>query len=99
MPMFSVVNGLSHIKKQSWIVHYLILIEQGWKEYAQRNRYKDEDVFFSLYKSISECAESADLEKDVPAKYQKDFFEIHMSYQDKMDEIAGVDYTLRFNDE
>ena len=94
-----VVSGLSHIKKQSWIVHYLISIEQGWKEYAQRKEYKDEDVFFSLYKSISECAEAADLEKDVPAKYQQDFFEIHMSYQDKMDEIAGANYTLRLNDE
>ena len=97
--LFKVVSGLSHIKKQSWIVHYLILIEQGWKEYAQRKEYTDEDVFFSLYKSISECAETADREKDVPTQYQQDFFEIYMSYQDKMDEIAGADYTLRFNDE
>lgn len=97
--LFSVINGLSHIKKQSWIVHYLIKIEQGWKEYAQRKGHKDEDVFFSLYKSISECAEAADREKDVPTQYQQDFFEIYMSYQDKMDEIAGADYTLRFNDE
>ena len=97
--LFKVVSGLSHIKKQSWIVHYLIRIEQGWKEYAQSKGYKDEDVFFSLYKSISECAEAADREKDVPTQYQQDFFEIYMSYQDKMDEIAGADYSLRFNDE
>lgn len=99
MSISSVINGLLHIKKQSWIVHYLIRIEQGWKEYAISKGYKDKDVFFSLYKSIAECAEAADLEKDVPTKYQQDFFEIYMSYQEKMDEIAGATYTLRPNDE
>ena len=99
MPLLSVVNGLSHIKKQSWIVHYLIRIEQGWKEYADRKGYNDEEVFFSLYKSISECAEEAWLEGNAPPQYQQDFFEIYMSYQDKMDKIAGANYTLRLNDE
>lgn len=99
MPLFSIVNGLSHIKKQSWIVHYLIRIEQGWKEYAVRKGCYDEEVFFSWYKSIAECAEAADLEENVPPQYQQDFFEIYMSYQDKMDEIAGANFTLRLNDE
>ena len=94
-----VVNGLSHIKKQSWIVHYLIKIEQGWKEYTGRKGYDDEEVFFSLYKSISECAIAAHREEKVPTQYQQDFFEIYFSYQDKMDEIAGANYTLRLNDE
>lgn len=98
-PISYLVNGLSHIKKQSWIVHYLIRIEQGWKEYASNKGYIEEDVFFSLYKSISECAEEAWLEGNAPPKYQQDFFEIHMSYQDKMDRIAGANYTLRLNDE
>ncbi len=60
--LYNDASGLSHIKKQSWIVHYLIRIEQGWKEYAIRKGYKDEDVFFSLYKSIAECAEVAKLD-------------------------------------
>jgi hypothetical protein len=97
--LLSLVNGLSFIKKQGWIVHYLIRIEQGWKDYAERKGFKDEDAFFPLYKSISECAEQAWLEDDVPPQYQEDFFEIHMSYQDKMNEIAGANYTLRLDDE
>lgn len=97
--LLSLVNGLGYIKKQSWIVHYLIRIEQGWKDYAERKGFKDEAAFFPLYKSISECAEQAWLEDDVPPKYQQDFFEIYMSYQEKMDEIAGANYTLRLNDE
>lgn len=99
MVISSVINGLLHIKKQSWIVHYLIRIEQGLKEYASRKGYKGEDAFFSIYKSIAECAEAADLEKDVPAKYKQDFFDIYMSYQDKMDKIAGATYTIRLTDE
>lgn len=97
--LFNIACGLLHIKKQSWIVQHLIRIEQGWKEYAERKGDKDEEVFFSLYKSISEYAIAAHREKNVPPKYQQDFFEIYMSYQDKMDEIAGVNYTLRLNDE
>jgi hypothetical protein len=99
MPLLSLVNGLFHLGKQSWIVHYLIRIEQSWKDYAERKGFKDEDAFFTLYKSISECAEQAWLEDDVPPKYQQDFFEIYMSYQEKMDEIAGANYSLRLNDE
>lgn len=98
-PVNYVVSGLSHIKKQSWIVDHLIRFERGWKEYARSKGYTDEEAFFSLYKSIAECAEAADLEKDVPLKYQQDFFDIFMSYQDRIDEIAGARYTLRLEND
>lgn len=98
-PVNYVVSGLSHIKKQSWIVDHLIRFERGWKEYARNKGYTDEEAFFSLYKSIAECAEAADLEKNVPLKYQQDFFDIFMSYQDRMDKIAGARYTLRLEND
>ena len=78
---------------------YLIQIAEGWKEYANKINQFDEKDFFSLYKVIAECAESASTEDISDNKYNKNFTNIECSYKDKMDVIVGADFTLKIEDE
>lgn len=91
-------NALEVIKKSHLMLPVLIRFLEGWENYARRiNDYNERD-FFSLYKTIAECAELASVEKDINPKCIMDFHEIECNYRDKMDSIAGVDYSLKFED-
>ena len=92
-------NALSNIKKAHLMLPYLIQIADGWKEYANKINQFDEKDFFSLYKVIAECAESASTEDISDNKYNKNFTNIECSYKDKMDVIVGADFTLKIEDE
>ena len=78
---------------------YLIRISDGWNEYAKKTDQHDERDFFPLYKSIAECAESASCESVEVSAYVADFTAIELCYRDKMDTIAGVDFTLKVEEE
>ena len=77
---------------------YLIQISDGWNEYAKKIDQHDERYFFSLYKSIAECANMAGCETSDNPDYANEFFDIEYRYRDKMNAIAGVDYTLKNED-
>ena len=90
-------NGMMAIRKPSWILPYLIRFAEGWKAYADKNNMRDESIFFPIYKDICECAEEAWREENVPEEFQQDFLEISGLYHDKMNKIAGKNYTFRRN--
>lgn len=91
-------NALEVIKKSHLMLPVLIRFIEGWENYARRiNDYSERD-FFSLYKAVAECAELASVEKDIDPKYIMDFHKIEYYYRDKMDSIAGIDYSLKFED-
>lgn len=91
-------NALEEIHKAHLILPVLIRYLEGWQQYAKKiNQYDDRD-FFSLYKTIAECASLADGEKIMDSKYQKDFFDIEDFYRTQMDSIAGVDFSIKFDE-
>ena len=91
-------NALEEIHKVHLILPVLIRYLEGWQQYAKKiNQYNDRD-FFSLYKTIAECASLADDEKIINSKYQKDFFDIEYFYRNQMDSIAGVDFSIKFDE-
>ena len=88
-------NALEIINKSHLMLPVLIRFLEGWENYAKRINDYDERDFFSLYKAIVECAELASAEKNIDSKYEMDFGKIEYYYRDKMDSIAGVDYSLK----
>ena len=88
-------NSLELIKKVHMIIPVLIRILQGWQQYAEKINKYDERDFFSLYKVIAECAESASIEEIINPEYDKDFCAMEFYYRNKMDSIAGIDYLLK----
>lgn len=88
-------NALTTLKKAHLMLPYLIRYLEGWQEYAKKINCEDERVFFSLYKVISECAMDASSENVCSEKYIKDFHKIEFLYCDKMDNIVGLDYSLK----
>lgn len=95
----SIYSALEAIRKNHLMLPTLLSYLEGWEEYAKRIGQYDERDFFSLYKSIAECAEMADCEIIENPDYIRDFSDIEFYYRDKMDNIAGVDFTLKFEDE
>ena len=93
-------SGLMHIGKPSWILPYLIRFAKGWEAYAEeKEKDFDKRPFFSLYQAIADCADEASREKNVPPQYQMDFDDIWCCYQEYMDDIAGINYILRYDKE
>ena len=91
-------NALEEIHKAHLILPVLIRYLEGWQQYAKKtNQYDDRD-FFSLYKSIAECASLAEGEKIDEPKYKKDFYDIEYFYREQMDSIAGVDFSIKFDE-
>ena len=90
--------ALESIKKSHLILPVLIDILEKLENYVKNINEYDERNFFEWYKTIAECAESASIEEVSDPKYEKDYYDIEYSYRDKMDSIAGVDYSLKFND-
>ena len=78
---------------------YLLRCLNGWQEYARTINCDDERVFFPLYKVIRECAELASAETVYSKKYLLDFNKIEFEYSSKMDDIAGIDYSLKFEED
>lgn len=96
--LYQVNTALQSIKKSHLMVPVLIRILEGWQEYAKRINQYSEKNFFSLYKTIAECAMFASFEEIIDSRYEKDFSEIEYHYRHKMDSIAGVDYILKIED-
>ena len=97
--LLRVGNALQSIHKAHLMLPTLLRYLDGWKEYAIKiNQYNERD-FFSLYKSIAECAEMAGCETIDNPNYARNFSNIEYYYRDKMDAIAGVDFILKFEEE
>lgn len=95
----SIYNALESIKKSHLMLPTLLRYLEGWQEYATKIGQYDDRDFFSLYKTIVECAEIASCETIENPNYARDFSDIEFHYREKMDNIAGVDFTLKFEEE
>ena len=97
--LLNISNALEALNKAHLMLPTLLRYLEGWEEYAKKiNQYNERD-FFSLYKNIAECAEIASCETINNPDYARDFSDIEYLYRDKMDAIAGVDFTLKIEDE
>ena len=99
MPLYYLNNALTTLKKAHLMLPLLIRYLKGWKEYARTINCDDERVFFPLYKVIAECAELASDEIVNSKEYLRDFSKIEFEYRNKMDNIAGVDYSLKIEED
>lgn len=99
MSLYYLNNALTTLKKAHLMLPYLLRYLNGWQEYARTINCDDERVFFPLYKVIAECAELASAEIVYSEKYLLDFNKIEFEYSSKMDDIAGIDYSLKFEED
>lgn len=98
MPLYYLNNALTTLKKAHLMLPYLLRYLNGWQEYARTINCDDERVFFPLYKVIAECAELASDEIVCTEEYSRDFRKIEFEYRNKMDDIAGIDYSLKIEE-
>ena len=86
---------MKRVNKVSFILPYLIDVNDKYLQYAKHKDDFDERYFFGNYKMISEAAAWADMEPEVPEQFKMEFFDIQFEYQDKMDMLTGKDFSFK----
>lgn len=92
---YRLIRSFININKASFILPYILKINSGFYEYAKLQSDFDEKLFFNNYKLISELAQSAYFEKNVPEKYKLEYMDIEVEYERKMDELSGKNFILK----
>jgi hypothetical protein len=93
--LYRLNNALRNIGKSHLILPHLVNMAEKWQKYVEEKQYDERDLF-PWYKTIVECAEEAEMTCSSSIKHA--FYDIEDKYRDKMDSIAGKDFTFKIKD-